>query len=294
MNAELLAVLRCPVCGGDVDSRLRCAACGRTYRESEGIAELIADGVDEHKRRQAEWFADADPEWEVERPHGAPRLHLWLLEEKVRRSVSELGDLRGRRVLVSCGGSGMDAEFLARRGAVVVTTDISPAAARRAVERGRRHGVVIDSIVADAERLPFADKSFDVAYVHDGLHHLEDPLVGLREMMRVASRAVAVTEPARAAVTRLAMHAGIATETEDAGNRVERLEPAHVVSVLEAGGFDVVRAGRYGMFYRHEPGLAVRALSRPGLYEASRLALTAANAVAGGLGNKLAVQAVRL
>ena len=47
------------------------------------------------------------------------------------------------------------------------------------------------------------------------------------------------------------------------------------------------------MFYRHEPGPAVRALSQPGFFGAARLAVVAANAVAGRLGNKLVVQAVR-
>jgi ubiquinone/menaquinone biosynthesis C-methylase UbiE len=44
--------------------------------------------------------------------------------------------------------------------------------------------------VADAERLPFPDRSIDVVYVHDGLHHLARPEAGLAEMTRVARLAV--------------------------------------------------------------------------------------------------------
>ena len=86
-------------------------------------------------------------------------------------------------MLVVCGGSGMDAEFLAKRGFGVIVSDISTAAIQRAFERARRHGFQLaGAVVADAESLPFADKSFDLAYVHDGLHHPEHPFAALREM----------------------------------------------------------------------------------------------------------------
>jgi SAM-dependent methyltransferase len=148
-------------------------------------------------------------------------------------------------------------------------------------------------LVADAERLPFSDRSVDVVYVHDGLHHLADPLVGLAEMARVAARAVSVTEPARAAVTRLAIRAGIAGEFEDAGNRVERVTVDELRAELHRRGFDVVHAERYGMFYRHAPKRPMRFFSRRGLLRVSQAAFLIGNRLAGGLGNKLAVQAVR-
>ena len=83
--------------------------------------------------------------------------------------------MTARPVITICGGSGIDAEFLARQGASVIATDLSLGAVQRAVERGRRAELPIDAVVADAEHLPFADGSVDVVYVHDGLHHLYDP-----------------------------------------------------------------------------------------------------------------------
>ena len=47
------------------------------------------------------------------------------------------------------------------------------------------------------------------------------------------------------------------------------------------------------MYYRHAPGAAARLLSRPGVYPLARGLFLAGNRVAGGVGNKLAVQAVR-
>jgi SAM-dependent methyltransferase len=148
-------------------------------------------------------------------------------------------------------------------------------------------------VVADAEALPLADASVDLAYVHDGLHHLEAPLEGLEELSRVARHAVSVNEPARAAATRLAIHIRLSVETEEAGNRVERIDPAAMVTALERNGFSVVRCERYAMVYRHEPGRAAQLFSRRPLRPFVRLAVDGFNALLGGIGNKLTVQAVR-
>jgi SAM-dependent methyltransferase len=45
-------------------------------------------------------------------------------------------------------------------------------------------------IAGSAERLPFADQSFDAAMAFSTIHHWADPLAGLREMQRVARRVV--------------------------------------------------------------------------------------------------------
>ncbi len=50
-------------------------------------------------------------------------------------------------------------------------------------------------VVGDAEDLCFGDNSFDVVFCGNLLHHLEDPLVAVREMKRVARRNVVLIEP---------------------------------------------------------------------------------------------------
>lgn len=265
------------------------------YELADGIPLLLTGGGpgdDEHKEQQAAFFDAADPEFETTRPHGTPWLYSWLLGEKFRRSVDALTDVPTTAVTI-CGGSGMDAEFLAQIGAAVISTDISLGAARRACERAARYELAILPVVADAEALPLADASVDLAYVHDGLHHLEAPLAGLEELSRVARHAVSVNEPARAAATHLAINVRLSVETEEAGNRVERVDPAAIVTALERNGFSVVRCERYAMVYRHEPGRAARLLSRQPLRSVVRLTIDGFNALLGGIGNKLTVQAVR-
>src|SRR3989304_4067413 len=55
-------------------------------------------------------------------------------------------------------------------------------------------------------------------------------------MARVARRWVVVTEPAQASITRLAIRFRLALETEEAGNRVARLDPLEVAGFLAARG----------------------------------------------------------
>lgn len=201
--------------------------------------------------------------------------------------------LPGATALTICGGSGVDAEFLARAGARVILSDISLGVVLQARERARRYGLDITLVVADAEALPFRDASIDVVYVHDGLHHLERPALGLAEMTRVARRAVSVSEPAAAAATAAAVRLGLAEDEEEAGNRVRRLTLDEISRELSDRGFRPIRPHRYAMYYRHWPGRTMRVLSTRPLLPLAQAGLNALNRVAGRFGNKLTVQAIR-
>ncbi|WP_199510740.1 MerR family transcriptional regulator [Nucisporomicrobium flavum] len=62
-----------------------------------------------------------------------------------------------------------------------------------AVMRAQRPPGAAPCVAAAAERLPFADGSFDAAMAVSTVHHWPDPVAGLREMRRVARRVVVVT-----------------------------------------------------------------------------------------------------
>jgi uncharacterized protein YbaR (Trm112 family) len=295
--ATLRELLACPVCRGGLDwgpERIVCADCGQAYGYESGVPVLLApDALDAAKIEQARYFDQVDdPEFELLRPHTGTRLYDWLLAERFRRSTSRMA-LRGATILVVCGGSGMDAELFTEAGAAVISTDVSVGAALRARQRAATRGLDLLSVVADAERLPFADRSIELVSVHDGLHHLERPLAGVDEMARVASRAIVIAEPADAAVTNLAVRLGLALVREEPGNAVRRLRARDVARALRSGGLEVVSAKRFAMYYRHVPGRTEQALSRALPFALVRLVFRLVNAVAGRFGNKLAVQAVR-
>ena len=116
------------------------------------------------------------------------------------------------RVLFSCVGCGEGLRFWLTRYSIreIVGVDLSEEACRLA---RRITAAQIDRnwfIQADAEALPFPDESFDLAIVHNGLHHLTDPAAGLRELWRVSRGAVIVIEPADCRLMPVYLRLGIA------------------------------------------------------------------------------------
>ena len=71
---------------------------------------------------------------------------------------------------------------VARRGAV---TDLSPGMVKVAIRNGQSLGLDIDGRVADAERIPYEDNTFDLVVGHAVLHHIPDVELALREVIRV-------------------------------------------------------------------------------------------------------------
>jgi len=99
--------------------------------------------------------------------------------------VMGFSDFAGQRLLeVGC-GMGTDLLQFARGGADVTGVDLTP----RSVETSRHHlglyGQSGDFALTDAEKLPFADKSFDVVYSNGVLHHTPDTAGAVREVHRV-------------------------------------------------------------------------------------------------------------
>jgi len=255
----------------------------------------IAANIDGARDRQLSFYGEeCDPEFEISRPHGCGRLYEFLIEHKFRTGLRVLGlEMSGRSVLEVCCGSGMMAEKFARAGAAVTGIDFSPAAVARARERARRGGFAARFLVADAESLAFADRSFDVVAVHDGLHHLEHPERAIREMARVARYGVLILDPARAALTRLAVWLGIAVDVEDAGNEVKRLVPGKIAAILHAQGYRGVRWERTLMYYSHSPPGWFRWFDNRVLFRSFCLFFAVVNLAVGRWGNKLALAATR-
>jgi ubiquinone/menaquinone biosynthesis C-methylase UbiE len=237
---------------------------------------------------------ECDPEFEISRPNGCGRLYEFLIEYKFRTGLRQLGfEVAGRSVLEVCCGSGMMAEKFAQAGATVTGIDFSAAAVARARERARRGGFAARFLVADAENLAFADRSFDVVAVHDGLHHLEHPERAIREMARIARYGVLILDPVRAALTRLAVWLGIAVDVEDAGNEVKRLVPSKIAAILHAQSYRDVRWERTLMYYPHCPPGWFRWFDNPVPFRSFCLFFAVVNCAAGRWGNKLTLGATR-
>jgi demethylmenaquinone methyltransferase/2-methoxy-6-polyprenyl-1,4-benzoquinol methylase len=101
-----------------------------------------------------------------------------------RRAARETGLSPGGSALdVACGSGKLTAELARNAGpnGRVVGLDFSP----QMLEIARREHPGIEFIEGDALKLPFADATFDASTIAFGLRNLADPILGLREMLRV-------------------------------------------------------------------------------------------------------------
>jgi SAM-dependent methyltransferase len=94
----------------------------------------------------------------------------WILEQ--------LGDLRGKRVLDLGCGAGEAAVYLAKRGAHVVASDLSPEFLELVGRVAAHHGVGdrVTTHLSDADRIDLPPASFDVVYAANLLHHVSPGL----------------------------------------------------------------------------------------------------------------------
>jgi len=94
-------------------------------------------------------------------------------------------ETKGKKVLEIGTGNGADGVMFALNGAIYTGVDLTEAA----LEATRRHFETLGLCGAfrkeDAERLSFADDSFEVVYSHGVLHHTPNPRTAIKEVHRV-------------------------------------------------------------------------------------------------------------
>lgn len=111
-----------------------------------------------------------------------------------------ISEMQNWSVLITCGSVGGDGTFFANLGFSDVTvTDISV----ESLEACRSFDSRLKTDIQDAQALTFAEASYDLVVVQDGLHELPQPVVGLTEMLRVSRKAAVVIEPHTGVVARL-------------------------------------------------------------------------------------------
>ncbi len=105
-----------------------------------------------------------------------------------RYTIAVANPQPGQQVLDIAGGTGdLSRAFAQRVGPAgrVVHTDITEAMLREGRSRLLDEGLVLPTMVCDAEKLPFADNSFDIVSVAFGLRNMTHKDQALGEMRRV-------------------------------------------------------------------------------------------------------------
>jgi demethylmenaquinone methyltransferase/2-methoxy-6-polyprenyl-1,4-benzoquinol methylase len=141
---------------------------------------------DEKTRLVGEVFRSVAPRYDLMNDLMSFGVHrLWK-----REFVGTSGVREGARVLDLASGTGDIAALLADAvgaGGEVVASDINPAMLALGRERLTDQGRVanLDYALANAEALPFADRSFSLVTIAFGLRNVTDKALALREIHRV-------------------------------------------------------------------------------------------------------------
>jgi SAM-dependent methyltransferase len=151
-----------------------------------GVARRPVGGAESERASRAWWDADA-ADYLAEHGRDIGEVDFVWCPEGLREADARLlGDVTGARVLeVGC-GSAPCSRWLAGAGAHPVALDLSGQMLRHAAALGASTGVAVPLVQAGAERLPFADASFDLACSAFGaVPFVAEPERVMREVARV-------------------------------------------------------------------------------------------------------------
>lgn len=149
-----------------------------------------------YDRSEEDWAAIAnDPEKLAQKENWLRKdtVDAWR-HRRMRAHVQPLiaDDPDAQWLTIGDGRLGTDAQHLMEMGAKDVhCTDIS----EDILKVAHAKGLIGAFSRENAETLSFSDNSFDYVYCKEALHHFPRPFTALHEMMRVARKAIIITEP---------------------------------------------------------------------------------------------------
>jgi SAM-dependent methyltransferase len=150
------------------------------------VARRPVGPAESERASRAWWDADADDYLAEHARDIGDADFVWCPEGLREADAGLLGDVRGARVLeVGC-GSAPCARWLRANGAHPVALDLSGGMLRHAARLNASTGIAVPLVQAGAERLPFADATFDVACSAFGaVPFVAEPVTVMREVFRV-------------------------------------------------------------------------------------------------------------
>ena len=99
-----------------------------------------------------------------------------------------IADLKGRDVLVACGGGGQQTPLLAAFGCRVTPLDISEEQISRDRETLEKYGLEANTVCANVLDMPFGKDSFDAVIMPQALNFIDDTARLYREIGRVLKK----------------------------------------------------------------------------------------------------------
>jgi SAM-dependent methyltransferase len=151
-----------------------------------GVGRRPVDATETVRANRRWWDFDADAYHDEHGRFLGDADFVWCPENLREADARLLGEVQGRAVLeVGCGAA-MCSRWLIGEGAFAVGVDLSAGMLRHARAAGERTGVAVPLVQGDAQRLPFRDGVFDLAFTAFGaIAFVEDSAAVMREVARV-------------------------------------------------------------------------------------------------------------
>jgi ubiquinone/menaquinone biosynthesis C-methylase UbiE len=204
---DRLCMLRCPDCGGPLlegaDDGLNCSSCRTDFpfmsRGELATIRLMPQAISATKQHIRAFWGDLYQQWHGGADSSQTEAQLCSdlesLEELFRRrrhlAVTEMdvSRLQGKHVCEIGSGAGAHSALFRRHGAHVTAVDITPERVFATAHKLMQLQSIVPgsglAVQADAEKLPFADSTFDIVYSNGVLHHTENTETAIGEVLRV-------------------------------------------------------------------------------------------------------------
>jgi SAM-dependent methyltransferase len=88
--------------------------------------------------------------------------------------LRQMGNLKGKVLLDIGAGLGESSVYFALKGARVTTVDISPGMVEKSLQLAKGFGVELKGIVTGAEDLEVPENSYDLIYIANTIHHVQN------------------------------------------------------------------------------------------------------------------------
>lgn len=111
-----------------------------------------------------------------------------VCHKEMLKNIKKTIEVCGKDILEVGAGMGGDGIYLAKLGANVTSLDFSLKALSEIVKNAEKEKVIIKTIQANAEKIPFPDNSFDLIFHQGFLEHFRDPLKMILEQKRVLKK----------------------------------------------------------------------------------------------------------